>query len=234
MAVSVIERHVWSARPAKGGYVTHTPTRITVHHFGGLLSSQWRGADTVRRAQKGHMDPPIKNASGKRVGGGRGWKDIGYHFVIGPDGTIWRGRPERVVGAHVARKNTGNIGVSVYGNFMKENVPEKALDSLVDLLAELSERHNIPLERIYGHKDQQATSCPGTALYKMLPQIREAVAAVQSFGRGQTKTSPYQARFTPPAKTSPNVTAVAKAGLVGQGMTVALLTVIVIMLATRN
>jgi hypothetical protein len=235
MPVSIIEREVWSAKPAVGGYVTHQPTRITVHHFGGLLTSAWKGADTVRATQKGHMDPPVKDASGKRIGGGRGWKDIGYHFIIGPDGTVWRGRPERVVGSHVADKNTGNLGISVYGNFMKENVPQPAIDALAELLADLSTRHSIPIDKIYGHKDQQSTDCPGNALYALLPEIRKAAAAIQATGRGQQQPTPFQQRFEPEeTPKGPEITKVAAAGLVGQGLTIALLTVIVVMLATRD
>lgn len=45
----------------------------------------------------------------------KGWKDIGYHFVIRLDGTIERGRDEDVPGAHVEGFNTGSIGVVYVG-----------------------------------------------------------------------------------------------------------------------
>ena len=41
----------------------------------------------------------------------RGWSDIGYHFVIGIDGTIHRGRDIDKIGAHTYRHNLDSIGV---------------------------------------------------------------------------------------------------------------------------
>jgi N-acetylmuramoyl-L-alanine amidase len=41
----------------------------------------------------------------------RGFKDIGYHYVIRRDGKIERGRPEQQVGAHVQGFNAHSIGI---------------------------------------------------------------------------------------------------------------------------
>ena len=45
----------------------------------------------------------------------RGWKDIGYHWLIDRDGTVAAGRAETVIGAHVAKHNAGTIGISLFG-----------------------------------------------------------------------------------------------------------------------
>ena len=45
----------------------------------------------------------------------RGWKDIGYHWLIDRDGTIAPGRAETAIGAHVAGHNAGTIGISLFG-----------------------------------------------------------------------------------------------------------------------
>ncbi len=45
----------------------------------------------------------------------RGFSDIGYHYLVGRDGTIYAGRPESVVGAHCTGQNTCSIGVSYVG-----------------------------------------------------------------------------------------------------------------------
>ena len=45
----------------------------------------------------------------------RGWKDIGYHYLIDRNGTVATGRPVEQVGAHVAGHNTGTIGVCLIG-----------------------------------------------------------------------------------------------------------------------
>jgi len=45
----------------------------------------------------------------------KGWADIGYHYFIKKDGTIQEGRPIDKIGAHVARHNTGTVGVCFAG-----------------------------------------------------------------------------------------------------------------------
>ena len=42
----------------------------------------------------------------------RGFSDIGYHYVVSRDGSVHRGRPEEVAGAHCTGQNTCSIGVS--------------------------------------------------------------------------------------------------------------------------
>ena len=41
--------------------------------------------------------------------GQRGYSDIGYHFLIDPDGTLYEGRPLNMRGAHVEGYNTGSV-----------------------------------------------------------------------------------------------------------------------------
>ena len=41
----------------------------------------------------------------------RGWRGIGYHYVIGLDGMIEYGRPITETGAHVKGHNKGSIGI---------------------------------------------------------------------------------------------------------------------------
>lgn len=45
----------------------------------------------------------------------RGFADIGYHFVITPDGTIAMGRPISVVGAHCENHNHNSLGTCLIG-----------------------------------------------------------------------------------------------------------------------
>jgi N-acetylmuramoyl-L-alanine amidase len=52
---------------------------------------------------------------------GRGWSDIGYHFLIHQDGTIERGRHIDKVGAHTWGNNYGSIGVAYCGGVVKKS-----------------------------------------------------------------------------------------------------------------
>lgn len=45
----------------------------------------------------------------------RGWKDIGYHYVIRRDGTLEVGRPIELPGAHVRGHNKNSVGICLVG-----------------------------------------------------------------------------------------------------------------------
>lgn len=49
----------------------------------------------------------------------RGWKCIGYHYVIYRDGSIHKGRPDEMVGAHCVNHNKHSIGVCYVGGLYK-------------------------------------------------------------------------------------------------------------------
>jgi len=46
---------------------------------------------------------------------GRGWTDIGYHYVIYLDGSIHKGRDLKIPGAHVRGHNKNSIGICYIG-----------------------------------------------------------------------------------------------------------------------
>ncbi|CAK1795587.1 N-acetylmuramoyl-L-alanine amidase [Vibrio crassostreae] len=54
----------------------------------------------------------------------RGWRDVGYHFVIRRNGDVELGRPLSQTGAHVKGHNKGNIGVCMVGGCNAELQPE--------------------------------------------------------------------------------------------------------------
>ena len=53
---------------------------------------------------------------------GNGWNDIGYNFLIDPNGVIYEGRAggDGVIGAHFSGVNTGTMGVSMVGTFSSQ------------------------------------------------------------------------------------------------------------------
>ena len=63
---------------------------------------------TVKEVRKWHVQ-------------GRGWSDIGYHFLIHQDGTIERGRHIDKVGAHTWGNNYGSVGVAYCGGVVKKS-----------------------------------------------------------------------------------------------------------------
>lgn len=118
----------------------------------------------------------------------RGWGDIGYNFVIDPEGNIYEGRAggASIVGAHSFCNNVGTIGIALMGNFQVGEPPKAQLQGLRLLLIQLSDEYGIdPLGRtthhgkmyptIVGHRDVRPTACPGSYSYALFPQVRLAV-----------------------------------------------------------
>ena len=91
----------------------------------------------------------------------RGFRDVGYHWVVRRDGKLEQGRPMNKQGAHVRRKNYRNLGICVTGNFEKSSPTEAQYLSLRRLLDFLCFAFRIPKEKIYLHKNLANTVCPG-------------------------------------------------------------------------
>ena len=99
---------------------------------------------------------------------GRGWKDIGYHFVITLDGQVQEGRPIEQTGAHTKGHNFDSIGICYVGGVESEKVNGEWVakdtrtcdqkDALEDLLCQLKGLY--PQAVIYGHRDFSTKACP--------------------------------------------------------------------------
>ncbi len=135
---------------------------------------------------------------------GNGWDDIGYNFLIDPNGLIYEGRAggDSVRGAHFICANENTMGVALLGNFEEDSPTESAVVSLINLLAWKCEASGIDplgvtfheptcleLDHIAGHRDGNdakpdsgacpvGTVCPGERLYELLPEIRVRVSKV--------------------------------------------------------
>ena len=127
-----------------------------------------------------------------------GWDDIGYNYLIAPDGTLYYGRDgqgiiedDNVRGAHFCGKNSGTMGICLLGNFQFAAPQTAALNTLEELILWKvnkeglnpldSNIHPIPgggyLNTISGHMDGCATDCPGTLLYGYIENLRDSVNA---------------------------------------------------------
>jgi hypothetical protein len=94
-----------------------------------------------------------------------GWSDIGYHFVIMPDGSCENGRPLNRPGAHCnfGHRNSIGIGVCLVGNFSEAEVPEAQLSGLVNKVVQLLTVYKLKVEDVELHRDvpRVETECPG-------------------------------------------------------------------------
>lgn len=94
----------------------------------------------------------------------RGWKDIGYHYVIYLDGTIHKGRPEEVVGAHCSGYNKNSIGVCYIGGVDKDGKTPKdtRTEGQKRALREILNRlkRDYPKATLHGHNEFANKACP--------------------------------------------------------------------------
>ena len=93
----------------------------------------------------------------------RGWKGIGYHYVITLDGTIEKGRDENAVGAHTLNHNIYSIGIVYVGGLDKNGKPKdtrtpEQKESLWGLLIQLLCKY--PDATIHGHNEFANKACP--------------------------------------------------------------------------
>ena len=94
----------------------------------------------------------------------RGFKTIGYHYVIYRDGTIHGGRPVSEEGAHCVGHNKYSIGVCYIGGLAADGKTPKDTRtdaqklSLHNLLSQLKKSY--PGVAIRGHRDFAAKACP--------------------------------------------------------------------------
>jgi len=93
----------------------------------------------------------------------RGWRDIGYHYVIYRNGAIKLGRPLSEQGAHTLGHNEDSIGVVYVGGTDKDGNAKdtRTLQQRISmrvLIAYLKARHGIKV--VLGHGQCTHTECP--------------------------------------------------------------------------
>ncbi|MDQ3675314.1 MAG: N-acetylmuramoyl-L-alanine amidase [Actinomycetota bacterium] len=135
-----------------------------------------------------------------------GWNDIGYNFLVDRYGRVYEGRSggvdRPVIGAQTQGYNSVSTGVANIGTFTSVAQTPQAIRATAQLLAWKLSLHGVPVsgrvtvtsgggasnrfpagmpvgfERIAGHRDANATECPGGALYGQLGEIRAQAAAL--------------------------------------------------------
>lgn len=93
----------------------------------------------------------------------RGFKGIGYHYVIDLDGTVETGRPEDEIGAHCLNHNARSIGICYIGGLdttgkAKDTRTPQQKAALVKLVADLKLKY--PNATVHGHSEFANKACP--------------------------------------------------------------------------
>jgi hypothetical protein len=139
-----------------------------------------------------------------------GWNDLGYNFVVDRFGTIYEGRAggteAAVIGAQAEGFNSYSTGIANIGTFSDVAQSQAALEAMARLIRWKLPLHGYPtsgtavmvsagggtnrypagrrvrVKRVIGHRDTNATECPGSALYAQLDDLRSMAAGVTPQG----------------------------------------------------
>ncbi len=184
----ICERVCWCPTCPVGDSPTLTePTHLIVHHSAGNNESN-NFATVVAFIWDLHVNT-------------NGWDDIGYNWLIDPNGILYEGRSDNAQGAHFSCINENTVGICVIGDYSVEQPTEAALSSLVNLLAYEATDHLIDvnaqsyhvtgdfiLENLAGHRDSSgsdnacsSTVCPGDSFYPLLEDIRLQVSELACY-----------------------------------------------------
>jgi len=93
----------------------------------------------------------------------RGWKGVGYHFLIGLDGTVSYGRDVATIGAHTRGQNGSSLGIAYVGGVdaqkePKDTMTEKQELSMLELIRGL--RIVFGDLALHGHNEYANKACP--------------------------------------------------------------------------
>ena len=88
-----------------------------------------------------------------------GWAGIGYHYYVQKDGSIHRGGRGDRGRTDAAGHNADSIGVCFEGNFETEEMGPEQFAAGAELLSDIRDRY--PGLTVCGHRDLNATACPG-------------------------------------------------------------------------
>lgn len=204
---NVVSRTAWGSPDGQGSRVRpayYPVNHIVVHHTAdanSLTGREQNWSDRVRAIWSFHTFT-------------RGWGDVGYNFLIDPNGVIYEGRSggDDAVAFHDTG-NYGSMGVVLIGTYANVDPTPAAQESLVGLLSWKAAQKGIdPLGRSYyygcdvsrycrpyaagavvqniaGHRQVTPghTSCPGDRLLNLLPSIRNRVKARIDSGGGSSQ-----------------------------------------------
>lgn len=192
------DRSCWcpsgDCNPQSAPYPTDV-THIIVHHSATNYSAGTDYAQVVYSYWDYHVNT-------------HGWNDIGYNWLVDPNGVLYEGRGDGIQGAHFSCMNGHTMGVCVIGNFETATPTTQAIAMLEDLIAwettdkgldVLANTYHSPsqlnLYTVSGHKDgnpspvgcPSGTLCPGTNLYSELASIRTDVSGFPCYITASTE-----------------------------------------------
>jgi hypothetical protein len=177
----ICDRDCWCPNgncPPPNAYSSNSPTHLIVHHSAGFTNYndyQW----VVSYYWDLHVNT-------------NGWSDIGYNWLVDPNGIIYEARGSGNLGAHFSCLNEATVGLCFIGDYRNNAVADSGLSALAKMLlyesclngieltgSSLHSTSQLSLKHISGHRDANSaavgcpkgTTCPGQVLYDKLDSL---------------------------------------------------------------
>ena len=164
---------------------------LTYHHAGNTGD----GIAEIQHIQQEHKAEGIPYSFPIKFGGHENWGDIGYHFVMAKDGTVYEARQLEAapgspggpytLGADVYGKNTAaGIGICMLGNYNTEAFTAAHQKDLEKAITAICRRYKLTSNRITYHKalrnsppvvSDKDTDCPGTNVILKANEMRDHI-----------------------------------------------------------
>lgn len=178
-------RSSWGARPPKYEYTKGIVTGAMIHHTAGTNNYTADQVPAILRSiQAFHMDT-------------RDWNDMAYNVLVDKFGRAWEGRgggvDKAIAGGHAwGITNNRVFGISIMGDYETVQPSAAALDTVSKVIAWKFRIHgvdpnsktwgsggqdggDITLNALSGHRDENATACPGRYVYAQFSTIKTKV-----------------------------------------------------------
>lgn len=174
----ILTRNEWCPNgdcPASPSPNVTIASHLIVHHSAGTnTASDWPAV--VRSIWNFHVNT-------------LGWGDVGYNWLVDPEGNLYEGRGKDVLGAHFCGTNSKTAGICLLGTYTDVAPQIEMIQSLKEMLAwyccvddidplgiSFHSGSSLQLNNISGHRDGCATECPGETFYPTLTGLRMEVA----------------------------------------------------------
>lgn len=96
---------------------------------------------------------------------GRGFRDIGYHYIIEVSGHVVKGRGDTEQGAHTYGQNHDSLGICMVGT---DQFTKAQWETLRVVLQRINLNYKISPDQFYLHREFSKKTCPGYDLRTIL------------------------------------------------------------------
>ena len=157
--LKIVNRRTWLAQPAvaRSKNLTHpVPYVVILHTATESCKTLAACVFIVRHAQTFHIES-------------NGWNDIGYSFLVGGDGSVYKGRGWDIESAFAYGYNRRAIDIGFIGTFTSEVPTPKQLQAGQQLIDEGLKQGKISTEyKLLAHRQVSSTESPGLAFFTLL------------------------------------------------------------------